>query len=60
MPMAGARTIDGIHPLLGAYYTSDAASSDAWHIVFGDDHLRFDARGHRGDGLSVRLVQDAR
>lgn len=60
LPMAGARTIDGIYPLLGAYYTSDAASSDAWHILFGEDHLRFDARGHRGDGLSVRLVQDAR
>lgn len=60
LPAAGARTIDGIYPLLGAYYTSDAASSDAWHVLFAEDHLYFDARGHRGDGLSVRLVQDAR
>lgn len=60
LPEAGVRTVDGIFTHLGAYYTSEAASTDAWHIILDDDGLYFDARGHRGDGLSVRLVQDTR
>ena len=59
LPEAGVRTVDGIFTHLGAYYTSEAASTDAWHIILDDAGLYFDARGHRGDGLSVRLVQDA-
>ena len=59
LPEAGVRTVDGVFTHLGAYYTSEAASTDAWHIILDDAGLYFDARGHRGDGLSVRLVQDA-
>ena len=59
LPEAGVRTIDGIFTQFGAYYTSEAASSDAWHILVDDAGFYFDSRGHRGDGLSVRLVRDA-
>lgn len=58
LPEAGVRTVDGIFTHLGAYYTSEAATTDAWHLILDDAGLYFDARGHRGDGLSVRLVQD--
>lgn len=58
LPEAGARTIDGIFTGMGGYYTSSAASSDAWHFLLNNYALYFDAHGHRGDGLSVRLVQD--
>ena len=58
LPEAGARTVDGIFMHIGGYYTSEAASTDAWHLLMGAD-LALDARGHRGDGLSVRLVQDS-
>ena len=60
LPEAGVRTVDGVFTHFGAYYTSEAASTDAWHIILDDAGLYFDARGHRGDGLSVRLVQDSR
>ena len=59
LPEAGARTIDGIFGHIGCYYTSTAATSDAYHFCFNEYTLRFDSSGHRGDGLSVRLVQDA-
>ena len=58
LPEAGARTVDGIFMQIGGYYTSEAAATDAWHLIMGVD-LALDARGHRGDGLSVRLVRDA-
>lgn len=58
LPAAGARTVSGVFTSLGVYYTSDAAATDAWHIVFDEIGLAVDARGHRGDGLSVRLVRD--
>ena len=58
LPEAGVRTIDGIFTSLGCYYTADAASTDAWHLLFTGYDFHFDARGHRGDGLSVRLVRD--
>lgn len=58
LPEAGARTIDGVFTTFGGYYTADAASTDAWHLLFSGHSLHFDARGHRGDGLSVRLVMD--
>ena len=29
------------------------------HLLFTGHSLHFDALGHRGDGLSVRLVRDA-
>ena len=58
LPEAGVRTIDGLFTHFGAYYTSEAASTDAWHIIVDDAGFYFDARGHRGDGLSVRLVRD--
>lgn len=59
LPEAGVRTINGIFTKFGGYYTSSAADSDAWHLIFDDAGLYLDSRGHRGDGLSVRLVQDA-
>ena len=58
LPEAGVRTIDGIFTRLGGYYTSDAASTDAWHLLLSDMVLHLDMNGHRGDGLSVRLVRD--
>lgn len=57
LPEAGARTVDGIFSQIGGYYTSEAAATDAWHLIMGVG-LALDARGHRGDGLSVRLVRD--
>ena len=58
IPEAGVSTIDGIFSHMGGYYTSSAASTDAYHFVMYADLLCFDTRGHRCDGLSVRLVQD--
>ena len=60
LPEAGVRTISGVFTHLGGYYTSDAASSDAYHLSFTDYSGVIEAKGHRGDGLSVRLVQDAK
>lgn len=59
LPDAGDFTIGGILTVVGGYYASDAAATDAWHFLLADDGIYFDTRGHRGDGLSVRLVQDA-
>ena len=59
LPQAGDLTLAGVLSLMGGYYTSDAATTDAWHLLLADDGLHFDTRGHRGDGLSVRLVRDA-
>ena len=59
LPMAGARSIDGVLMDLGCYHSSNAAAEDTYHLVFGNDVVLMDTRGHRGDGLSVRLVRDA-
>lgn len=59
LPQAGDLTLAGVLSLMGGYYTADAATTDAWHLLLTDDGLYFDTRGHRGDGLSVRLVRDA-
>lgn len=59
LPEAGARTVDGFFSYFGGYYSSDATSTDAWHLLFEEVNVYFDARGHRGDGLSVRLVRTA-
>lgn len=59
LPEAGASTISGIFGHIGCYYTSTAATSDAYHFCFNEYTLLFDSSGHRGDGLSVRLVMDA-
>ena len=58
LPIAGARIIDGVRLVAGGYYTSSAATADAWHIGISSGGFEFAAIGHRGDGLSVRLVQD--
>lgn len=58
LPDAGVFSIDGILTVMGGYYTSDAAATDAWHFLLADDSIVFDTRGHRGDWLSVRLVRD--
>ena len=55
MPEAGVRTIDGVYLNAGVYHTSDAATEDSYG--FGMVMIKCD--GHRGDGLSVRLVRDA-
>ena len=59
LPEAGVRTVSGIFPQLGGYYTSEAAAEGAWHLTMDNQALFFEAAGHRGDGLSVRLVRDA-
>ena len=59
LPEAGAVTVSGYISRLGAYYSADASSTDAWHFLIAQDNLLFDIQGHRSDGLSVRLVQDA-
>ncbi len=58
LPFAGVRTIEGILMNMTNYYTSSAAVSDAWHVNFSDEGIFFSNTGHRGDGLSVRLVRD--
>ncbi len=54
LPMAGARTIDGVYEELPTYQTSTAAS-DCAYIV---QHCCVDAGAHRGDGFAVRLVRE--
>ena len=54
LPMAGARTIDGVYEELPTYQTS-TAESDCAYIV---QHCCIDASAHRGDGFAVRLVQE--
>ena len=54
LPMAGARTIDGVYEDLPTYQTSTAAS-DCAYIV---QHCSIDAGAHRGDGFAVRLVRE--
>ena len=54
LPMAGARTIDGVYEDLPTYQTSTAAS-DCAYIV---QHCFINAGAHRGDGFAVRLVQE--
>lgn len=55
LPEAGVRTIDGVYLNAGVYHTADAGTEDAYG--FGMVIIKCD--GHRGDGLSVRLVRDA-
>ncbi len=54
LPEAGVRTIDGVYLNAGDYHTADAATEDSYEI--GMVIIKCD--GHRGDGLSVRLVRD--
>ena len=54
LPEAGVRTIDGVYLNAGVYHTADAATEDSYE--FGMVIIKCD--GHRGDGLSVRLVRD--
>lgn len=58
LPKAGVRIIDGVRLICGGYYSSSAAVTDVWHLNFGMDNFEFLASGHRGDGLSVRLVRE--
>ena len=55
LPEAGARTIDGVYLNACAYHTADAGTEDSYKL--GLVIIKCD--GHRGDGLSVRLVRDA-
>ncbi len=57
LPVGGARTIDGIFEL-GACQTSSVGCEDSFELLFGTDDIYLRATGHRGDGLSVRLVRD--
>lgn len=54
LPEAGVRTIDGVYLNAGVYHTADAGTEDAYGL--GMVIIKCD--GHRGDGLSVRLVRD--
>ena len=58
LPVGGARTIEGIFEL-GACQTSSVGCEDSFELLFGADDIYLRATGHRGDGLSVRLVRDA-
>ncbi len=58
LPMAGARTISGVFIDAGFCQTSTAGAEDSFEVVFYNSNLVFLADGHRGDGLSVRLVHD--
>ena len=60
LPEAGANTISSVFAGIGGYYTSTAAATDAWHLQITLELVDLNTRGHRGDGLSVRLVRDAR
>ena len=55
LPVAGARTIDGVYLDAGGYHTADAATEDAYKVSI---IVIIKCDGHRGDGLSVRLVRD--
>lgn len=57
LPVGGARTIEGIFEL-GACQTSSVGCEDSFELLFGADDIYLWATGHRGDGLSVRLVRD--
>lgn len=57
LPVGGARTIEGIFEL-GACQTSSVGCEDSFELLFGADDIYLRATGHRGDGLSVRLVRD--
>ena len=59
LPESGARTVSGVFLRMAGYHSSDAAAGDAWHLTMDQHGLFLDANGHRGDGLAVRLVQDA-
>ena len=57
LPVGGARTIEGIFEL-GTCQTSSVGCEDSFELLFGADGISLRATGHRGDGLSVRLVRD--
>ena len=57
LPVGGARTIDGIFEI-GTCQTSSVGCEDSFELLFGTDDIFLRATGHRGDGLSVRLVRD--
>ena len=57
LPVGGARTIEGIFEV-GACQTSSVGCEDSFELLFGADDINLRATGHRGDGLSVRLVRD--
>ena len=59
LPKAGVRSIDGVYDNLGAYQTSDASTEANYGLGFTVDGFGLGAGvNHRGDGMSVRLVQD--
>ena len=58
LPLAGVRTIDGVFMTSVGYFTSDTGVGDAYGIGFSENRVGILAAGHRGDGLSVRLVRD--
>ena len=58
LPVAGARTIDGVFSDVGYYHSSSAGSGDAYWMAFSYGNLVLNVNGHRGDGLAVRLVRN--
>lgn len=58
LPAAGARTINGVYTDAAFYHTANAGTDDSFELEFYDGSVLFLSGGHRGDGLSVRLVHD--
>ena len=57
LPDAGVRTINGIY-INGYYHSSSHVIDKAYQMSFGGGHIGVEITGHRGDGLSVRLVRE--
>lgn len=58
LPETGVRTIDGVFTDVAYYHSSNHAVDKAYQMSFGHGLLGVGVGGHRGDGLSVRLVRD--
>ena len=61
LPKAGVRSVDGVYDDMGAYHTSDACTEANYALGLKMDGVGVSSGGnHRGDGMSVRLVQDVK
>lgn len=58
LPAAGSRTVGNVFWVAFAYHTANAGSENSYKMSCGIDRLIDAHTGHRGDGLSVRLVRE--
>jgi len=59
LPMAGVLTVDGYFDTMGGYSTSSICAQNRYGVGICYENIFVDGeKGHRGDGLSVRLVRD--